>query len=81
MTDPDDTPASTLLRAAEIGKNEGLNFVYAGNLPSRVGSWENTYCPGCNELLIERAGYRIRAMRIMNGCCPKCSRPIPGFWN
>src|SRR5579883_283427 len=61
MTDPDDTPPATLLRAAEIGKSEGLNFVYAGNLPSRVGSWENTYCPGCNELLIDRSGYRIRA--------------------
>lgn len=81
MTDPDNTPAATLLRAAEIGKSEGLNFVYAGNLPSRVGSWENTYCPGCNELLIDRTGYRIRAMRIRNGACPKCQRPIPGVWN
>src|SRR3989442_3014283 len=82
MTDPDNTPAVTLLRAAEIGKSEGLNFVYAGNLPSRVGNWENTYCPGCGELLIERSGYRIRAMRInINsgaGACPKCSRQIPG---
>jgi pyruvate formate lyase activating enzyme len=81
MTDPDNTSAVTLLRAAEIGKSEGLNFVYAGNLPSRVGSWENTYCPGCNELLIDRSGYRIRTMRIRNGACPKCSRPIPGVWN
>jgi pyruvate formate lyase activating enzyme len=81
MTDPDNTPASTLLRAAEIGKSEGLHFVYAGNLPSRVGSWENTYCPGCNELLIDRTGYRILAMRIRDGACPKCSRPIPGVWN
>jgi pyruvate formate lyase activating enzyme len=81
MTDPDDTPVSTLLRAAEIGKNEGLNFVYAGNLPSRVGNWENTHCPGCNEILVERSGYRIRAMRIKSGSCPKCSRPIPGVWN
>jgi len=81
MTDPDNTPASTLLRAAEIGKSEGLHFVYAGNLPSHVGNWENTYCPGCNELLVDRAGYRIRAMRLRNGACPNCSRPIPGVWN
>jgi pyruvate formate lyase activating enzyme len=81
MTDRDDTPAATLLRAAEIGKAEGLHFVYAGNLPSRVGSWENTYCPGCNELLVERSGYRIQAMRVRNGACPKCARPIPGVWN
>ena len=81
MTDPDDTPAATLLRAAELGKSEGLNFVYAGNLPSLVGSLENTYCPDCNELLVDRTGYRIRAMRIKNGACPKCSRQIPGVWH
>ena len=81
MTDPDNTPVSTLLRAAEVGKAEGLNFIYAGNLPGRVRNWENTYCPGCGELLIERSGYRIRAMRVRNGACPKCSRRIPGVWN
>ena len=81
MTDPDNTPVATLLRAADIGKTEGLNFIYAGNLPSRVGNWENTYCPGCGELLIERTGYRIRVARFKNGACQKCSRPIPGVWN
>ena len=81
MTGPDNTPIATLLRAAEIGKSEGMNFVYAGNLPSRVGNWENTYCPGCSELLIERSGFRVRSMRITNGACPKCARPIPGVWN
>ena len=47
MTDPDNTPAGTLFRAAEIGKTAGLNFIYAGNLPGRVRNWENTYCPAC----------------------------------
>src|SRR5437870_326648 len=81
MTDPDNTSVSTLLRAAEIGKSEGLNFVYAGNLPGCVHVWENTYCPGCGELLVERSGYRIHLMRVRNGSCPKCSRRIPGVWN
>jgi len=81
MTDPDNTPVRTLLRAAEIGKTAGLNFIYAGNLPGRVHNWENTYCPGCGELLIERVGYRIRAMRVKDGACAKCSRRIPGVWN
>jgi pyruvate formate lyase activating enzyme len=81
MTDPDNTSVPTLLRAAEIGKSEGLNFVYAGNLPGCVGDWENTKCPGCGELLIERYGFRIRRMRINNGACPKCARQIPGVWN
>jgi pyruvate formate lyase activating enzyme len=81
MTDPDITPVETLLRAVEIGKSAGLNFVYAGNLPGMVGGLENTLCPGCGELLIERRGFRVRRMRIQNGACPKCSRVIPGVWN
>jgi pyruvate formate lyase activating enzyme len=81
MTGPDNTSTAILLRAAEIGKTAGLNFVYAGNLPRRVGNWENTYCPGCNELLVERSGFRIGAVRIRNGSCPKCLRQVPGVWN
>jgi pyruvate formate lyase activating enzyme len=82
MTDPDDTPASTLLRAAEIGRQEGLRFVYAGNLPGEVGDWENTRCPGCGEIVVARTGYRIREYRItLAGTCPACARPIPGLWH
>jgi pyruvate formate lyase activating enzyme len=80
MQDPDDTPVRTLLRAAEIGAREGLWFVYAGNLPGAVGPWENTYCPGCHALLIERMGYRILRNRVGSGTCPDCRRAIPGFW-
>jgi pyruvate formate lyase activating enzyme len=80
MTAPDNTGVATLLRAAEIGVREGLNFVYAGNLPGMVGDWENTYCPGCKALLIERVGYHILQNRIPRGVCPECAREIPGFW-
>ncbi|MGZ4789175.1 MAG: hypothetical protein ACXVZX_11715, partial [Terriglobales bacterium] len=81
MTDPDDTPPSTLKRAAEIGKRAGLKFVYAGNAPGRVGDLENTYCPTCNELLVERYSYIIRRYRITaDGSCPKCATKIPGRW-
>jgi pyruvate formate lyase activating enzyme len=80
MTDPADTDVRTLLRAAEIGAREGLRYVYAGNLPGGVGRWENTYCPGCGALLIERYGYRILQQRIPGGVCPECAREIPGFW-
>jgi pyruvate formate lyase activating enzyme len=80
MTGPDNTSVATLLRAAEIGAAEGLRFVYAGNLPGQVGRWENTYCPGCGELLIERYGFRVLRNRVAEGHCPKCTRPIPGFW-
>jgi pyruvate formate lyase activating enzyme len=80
MTEPDNTDARTLVEAAEIGAAEGLRFVYAGNIPGRVGRWEHTYCPGCGALLIERYGYRILRHRIPDGLCPDCSYAIPGFW-
>jgi pyruvate formate lyase activating enzyme len=81
MTDPDNTSVETLLRACEIGVDAGLRFVYAGNLPGRVGSWEHTWCPGCGELLIERVGYRIRRQQVgADGACPSCGRSIPGIW-
>jgi pyruvate formate lyase activating enzyme len=82
MTDPDDTPAETLVRACEIGAAAGLKFVYAGNLPGRVGRWEHTWCPDCRELLIERYGYVIRQQRIgAEGACFACGRRIPGVWS
>ena len=81
MTDPDNTSAQTLLRAAAIGQEAGLRFVYAGNLPGQVGHYENTYCPHCHDLLIARYGYVIRAYRLTaDGRCPKCDTSIPGIW-
>ena len=82
MTDHDNTPVATLLRACEIGTRAGLKFVYAGNQPGRVGRWESTYCPDCGDLLIERYGYLIKQQRVgANGCCPSCNRRIPGIWS
>jgi pyruvate formate lyase activating enzyme len=81
MTDPEDTSVETLLRACAIGTAAGLRFVYAGNVPGRVGRWENTYCPGCGTLLIERVGYRIVQNRLARGSCGDCGRMIPGFWD
>jgi pyruvate formate lyase activating enzyme len=81
MTEPDNTRAEHLVRAAEIGSSEGLKFVYAGNLPGRVGEWENTRCPGCSLTLIERYGYLVRDYKITTeGKCPSCGTAIPGIW-
>lgn len=81
MTDPDNTSVGHLLRAAEIGQEAGLRYVYAGNLPGRVGDYENTYCPHCQTLLIERWGYVILGYHLSaQGTCPKCQTPIPGIW-
>ena len=82
MTDPENTSAETLIRAAEIGKRAGLRYVYAGNLPGVVGDWENTRCPNCRELLIERYGYLITGYFLTpQGCCPSCGASIPGRWD
>ena len=80
MIDVESTPARTLQRAAKIGVSEGLHFVYAGNLPGRTGTLENTYCPSCNELLIERRGFTVIQNLLRNGCCPQCAAVIPGVW-
>ncbi|MBI2819776.1 MAG: AmmeMemoRadiSam system radical SAM enzyme [Acidobacteria bacterium] len=81
MNTTDDTSVATLARAAAIGRQAGLRFVYAGNLPGMVGDLENTRCPGCQSLLIERSGYRIRRYRITPaGECPDCRTKIPGRW-
>ena len=81
MTGPDNTSAETLMRAAEIGRKAGLRYVYAGNLPGKVGDLENTRCPNCQQLLIERYGYLITGYHVTsNGCCPSCGTRIPGRW-
>jgi len=78
MRDLPPTPVSTLEKAREIGLNEGLHYVYAGNVPGH--SSENTYCHNCGELLIRRVGFRVVDNAISDGRCPKCKKPIPGIW-
>jgi pyruvate formate lyase activating enzyme len=81
MTDPENTTPEDLVQAAEIGKKTGLSYVYAGNLPGMTLDLENTYCPNCRELLIERHGFRILSYRLTpDGCCPSCKLKIPGRW-
>jgi pyruvate formate lyase activating enzyme len=81
MTEPPGTTSPQLIRAAELGAEAGLRFVYAGNAPGRVGRWENTWCPSCGEKLIDRFGYLVRDYRITSeGNCPACGVRIPGIW-
>lgn len=82
MKDNANTTVEQLIRACEIGREAGLRYIYAGNLPGRVGRWENTYCPSCDELLVERYGYLIRQMKVTpEGACPSCAQRIPGIWS
>jgi pyruvate formate lyase activating enzyme len=81
MTEPHPTPVKTLQRAAEIGQEAGVKFVYAGNLPGSLREYENTHCPGCQALLVERTGYVIYKYQLTEtGTCPKCGTKIPGLW-
>ncbi len=82
MTENANTTAEQLVRVCEIGREAGLRYIYAGNLPGKVGRWENTYCPSCNDLLVERYGYLIRQVNVTpQGKCPKCYEHIPGIWS
>jgi pyruvate formate lyase activating enzyme len=72
------TSPKTLDMAREIATSEGLDYVYIGNIRSKVG--QNTYCPGCEGLLIERSGYTILQNRLKEGRCPDCDKEIYGVW-
>jgi pyruvate formate lyase activating enzyme len=80
--DQRDTGVEDLERAAEIGRQAGLRYIYAGNLPGMVGDLEDTRCAHCAETLIRRYGYHIEDYRLTpEGRCPNCSSQIPGRWS
>jgi len=81
MTGPRGTLSSRLDEVAQIGAEEGLRFVYAGNAPGQVGAWEDTRCPNCRQVLIVRRGYVVREYNLTAaGECPRCHTAIPGLW-
>ena len=81
MSDPENTTPEMLMAAADIGARNGLRYVYAGNLPGRVGDLEHTRCHHCRALLVERYGYFIQEYRLTpQGTCPDCGTMIPGRW-
>jgi pyruvate formate lyase activating enzyme len=81
MLGPESTPPETLIRAAEIGRQAGLRYAYAGNLPGKTGELEDTRCPHCDQSLVTRRGYHVREFRIApGGRCPSCRAAIPGRW-
>jgi pyruvate formate lyase activating enzyme len=81
MDDIERTPVATLMRAYDIGRAEGLRYVYPGNLPGQVGEREHTHCPSCGEVVIRRFGFYVKENRMKRpGKCPKCSATIAGVW-
>lgn len=81
MADTRDTAARDLRSAADIGREAGLRFVYAGNVPGAVDHLEDTRCPACSTTLVERRGYHVRRNRVTPaGTCPGCGTRLPGRW-
>jgi len=72
------TPLKTLEKARDIALENGLHYVYLGNVPNHPG--ENTYCPSCQKVVIRRVGYRILEVNIKGGKCKFCQHPIAGVW-
>jgi pyruvate formate lyase activating enzyme len=76
------TPIATLERARDIAMKEGINFAYVGNVAGHPG--ENTYCPRCKKMLINRIIYHVdlSGLKVKDGkaTCKYCGCPIPGVW-
>ena len=82
MADVRDTSADLLTRAAGIGRDAGLRFVYAGNRPGEVEGLEDTRCPGCRYVLVRRTGFLVTDYTITaEGRCPSCHDQVPGRWD
>ena len=73
------TPVPTLERAKAICDAEGLHYVYIGNIPGHPA--ESTYCPKCRRVVVERAGFAVRAIHLNRGKCQFCQQAIPGVWD
>ncbi len=78
MMDRPATSTATLQKARAIGRAEGLSFVYEGNVAGSGG--EDTHCPGCDTLVIHRAGFSSRQVAMEDGHCAACKLPIAGVW-
>ncbi len=78
MRDLPVTSLSSLRKAAQIGKDAGLKYVYSGNVPGDQG--ENTYCSQCERLLIERYGFNVVANHLEKNRCPQCQTPLEGIF-
>lgn len=72
------TPIASLEEARTIAMEEGLHYAYIANVPEHPG--KHTYCPECQEILIERVGYFTTVLALADGRCAHCGHTIPGIW-
>ena len=80
MLDRPATPVETLRRATRIGLDAGLRYVYEGNVPGS-GAREDTCCPACGAVVVERRGFAVIANRVAGGRCASCGAAIAGVWD
>lgn len=78
MTEKPPTPLETLIGAYRVGKEEGLKFIYIGNVGT--DSYEATYCPKCRSKLISRSGFDVLYNRLLGNRCPECGEEIEGLF-
>ncbi len=79
MRDRPPTTLTTLVRAREIARQNGLNFVYTGNVHNTEG--DTTFCPDCHAPLIERDWYNLVGWHLdEQGCCKSCGYKLPGVF-
>ncbi|TNF75094.1 MAG: hypothetical protein EP299_06475 [Acidobacteria bacterium] len=69
---------AALEQARSVAMEAGLHYVYIANVPEHAG--KHTYCPECQELLIERVGYITRVVGLAEGRCGGCGHSVPGVW-
>jgi len=72
------TPALTLRKARDIALAAGMKYVYVGNLPGT--DLEDTVCPKCRKIVVERKGFQVLQKNITNGNCRFCGQRISGVW-
>ncbi len=72
------TPVHTLEQAARIAKDEGLKYVYVGNVPGH--RLESTFCPNCGKTVLHRKGFSVLENNLVDGKCRFCKARIHGMW-
>jgi pyruvate formate lyase activating enzyme len=78
LTNLPPTPIETLDQARQIAGEEGMRFVYVGNVPGHPGN--STYCPVCRRAIIVREGFSVTEHHLAAGHCAFCGAAIPGVW-
>lgn len=76
LLDKPATPLASLKQAKNIAQDEGLRYVYLGNI--RSAEDQDTECPNCHARLIVREGYAIVHNHLAAGRCPHCGTTIAG---